>query len=104
MFYTVPVTVAAELPFHTTVSLEDNWSSSRPFRLVLPRAKRDRLTALVASLRVRRRCTTAGCTHEVMPVVLVETETEALLCPVHQLVLLDGSPIQGQPMLATAAW
>jgi hypothetical protein len=39
-----------------------------------------------------------------MPVVLVESEAEAVLCPVHQLVLLDGTPVQGQPMLATAAW
>ena len=98
------MTVAADLHFHTAVSLEDNWSSGRPFRLVLPRAKRDRLTNLVANLGVRKRCTIAGCTYEVMPVVLVETEMEALLCPIHQLVLLDGSPVQGQPMLATAAW
>jgi len=39
-----------------------------------------------------------------MPVVLVDSELEAVLCPVHQLVLLDGSPVEGQPMLATAAW
>ena len=87
-----------------TVSLEDNWSSGPPFRLVLPRAKRDRLTTLVAGLGVRQRCSVAGCRAEGMPVVLVETEAAALLCPVHQLVCLDGSPVTGQPMLATAAW
>jgi hypothetical protein len=39
-----------------------------------------------------------------MPVVLVDSELEALLCPVHLLVLLDGSAVQGEPLLATAAW
>jgi hypothetical protein len=39
-----------------------------------------------------------------MPVLLVEAELEAVLCPVHQLVLLDGSPVEGEPMLATSAW
>jgi hypothetical protein len=39
-----------------------------------------------------------------MPVLLVEAELEAVLCPVHQLVLLDGSAVQGEPMLATAVW
>ena len=86
------------------VSLEDNWSSGPPFRLVLPRDKRDRLTSIVASLRFRRACSVAGCRAEGMPVVLVETELEALLCPVHQLVRLDGSAVEGQPMLATSAW
>ena len=75
-----------------------------PFRLVLPREKRDRLTALVAAQGVRRQCGVAGCCAEGMPVVLVESEAVAVLCPVHQLVCLDGSPVTGQPMLATAAW
>jgi hypothetical protein len=39
-----------------------------------------------------------------MPVLLVDSELEAILCPVHQLVQLDGSPVEGEPMLATAAW
>jgi hypothetical protein len=39
-----------------------------------------------------------------MPVLLVDDEQEAILCPVHQLVLPDGSPVRGEPMLATAAW
>jgi len=100
------VTVAASLPYAAaaSTSLEDNWSSGPPFRLVLPRDKRDRLTSLVANLRVRRRCSVPGCRAEGMPVVLVDSETEAVLCPIHQLVLLDGTPVQGQPMLATAAW
>ena len=99
------MTAAPPLRFpHSTVSLEDNWLSGPPFRLVLPRDKRDRLSALVALLNVRRGCVVAGCRAEGMPVVLVESEAEALLCPIHQLVLLDGSPVAGQPMLATAAW
>ncbi len=85
-------------------SLEDNWSSGPPLRLVLPRLKRDRLTAQVAALRRRRPCSVAGCGVEGLPVLLVEAEVEALLCPVHQLVLLDGSPVEGEPMLATSVW
>ena len=85
-------------------SLEDNWSSSPPFRLVLPRHKRDRLAAHVAALRQRQACSVPGCTAEGLPVVLVEAEQAAVLCPVHQLVLLDGSPVAGEPMLATCAW
>lgn len=84
-------------------SLEDNWSNA-PFRLVLPRHKRDRLAEHAAALRARRRCTVAGCAAEGMPVLLVEAEQEAVLCPVHQLVRLDGSAVEGEPMLATAAW
>jgi hypothetical protein len=74
------------------------------FRLVLPRDKRDRLAERTAALGRHRRCTVADCTFEGMPVVLVDSELEALLCPVHLLVLVDGSPVEGQPMLATAAW
>jgi len=95
---------AASLPLSPAVSLEDNWSSGPPIRLVLPRDKRERVTLLVASLSFRRPCSVAGCRAEGMPVVLVESETVGLLCPVHELVRLDGAPIQGQPMLATAAW
>ena len=86
------------------VSLEDNWSGGPPFRLVLPRDKRDRLAERAAGLSRRRGCAVRGCGIEGMPVLLVEAEVEAVLCPVHQLVLLDGSPVQGQPMLATTAW
>jgi hypothetical protein len=39
-----------------------------------------------------------------MPVLLVDAEQEAIMCPVHQLVLLDGSPVRGEPMLAMAVW
>lgn len=85
-------------------SLEDNWSCSRPFRLVLQEAKRERLTALVAGLHMRRHCVVDGCDRDGMPVVLVEAEVEALLCPIHQLVRLNGEPVEGQPMVATAAW
>ena len=86
------------------VSLEDNWSGVPPFRLVLPRDKRDRLVERTASLRRRRGCSVIGCAAEGMPVLLVDAELEAILCPIHQLVLPDGSPVLGEPMLATAAW
>jgi hypothetical protein len=74
------------------------------FRLVLPRDKRDRLAERAAALSRLRRCGVVDCQAEGMPVLLVDSELEALLCPVHLLVLLDGSPVLGQPMLATAAW
>ena len=86
------------------VSLEDNWSGGPPFRLVLSRDKRDRLAERAVGLTWRRGCAVRGCAAEGMPVLLVDAELEAVLCPVHQLVLLDGSPVHGQPMLATAAW
>ena len=41
---------------------------------------------------------------EGMSVLLVESEEEAILCPRHQLVRLDGQPVSCAPMLATAAW
>ena len=75
-----------------------------PFRLVLPRDKRDRLVGLTAALAQRRVCAVRGCGCECLPVVLVEAEREALLCPRHQLVYLDGTAIQGEPVVATAAW
>lgn len=74
------------------------------FRLVIPRDKRNRLVERTAALAQRRRCSVRGCASDCLPVVLVETEREALLCPVHQLVHLDGTAVAGQPMLATAAW
>ena len=86
------------------LGLEDNWSAPPAFRLVLPRDKRDRLAERAAGLRRRRGCAMRGCAAEGMPVLLVDSELEAVLCPVHELVLLDGSPVPGQPMLATAAW
>jgi hypothetical protein len=85
-------------------SLEDTWSGGPPFRLVLPRDKRDRLAERAAGLTRRRMCSVAGCQAEGLPVLLVDSELEAVLCPIHQLVLLDGSLVEGQPMLATAAW
>jgi hypothetical protein len=86
------------------LALEDNWAAGPPFRLVLPRDKRDRLAACTARLSRRRACTVAGCAAEGLPVLLVEAELEAVLCPLHQLVLLDGTPVEGAPMLATAVW
>jgi hypothetical protein len=73
-------------------------------RLVLPRDKRNRVTERVMALAWRRTCSVAGCVAEGMPVLLVESEVEAMLCPVHELVLLDGAPVTGEPTLATAAW
>ena len=39
-----------------------------------------------------------------MSVLVVESEKEAVLCPSHQLVWPDGTQVEGEPMLATAAW
>jgi hypothetical protein len=85
-------------------SLEDNWTAGPPFRLVLPRDKRDRLAACMAHLSRRQGCPVAGCMAEGLPVLLVEAEQQGVLCPLHQLVLLDGSAVEGEPMLATAVW
>jgi hypothetical protein len=74
------------------------------FRLVLPRNKRDRLARRVESLLPRRGCSAVGCQAQGIPVLLVDSETEAVLCPRHQLLALDGSPVQGEPMLAMAPW
>jgi len=74
------------------------------FRLVLPRDKRDRLARRVGSLQPSRRFSAPGCAAEGLSVVLVDAETEAVLCPFHQLVGLDGQPVQGEPMVATISW
>jgi hypothetical protein len=73
-------------------------------RLVLPLDKRNRVTERVMALAWRRTCSVGGCGAEGMPVLLVEAELEAILCPVHELVLLDGARVTGEPTLATAAW
>ena len=86
------------------MSLEDDWSGGPHSRLVLPRNKRDRLAEQAAQLPWRRTCSVAECGAESMPVVLVDSELEAVLCPVHLLVFLDGAPVDGEPMLATAGW
>ena len=99
LFYIGQVTAPAP-----SLSLEDDYSSNPSFRLVLPRGKRDRLAERTAGLVRRRRCSVPTCHAEGMPVLLVDSELEAVLCPVHQLVQLDGSPVAGEPMLATAAW
>jgi len=99
--------VAPAYASHTAAaacSLEDNWTAGPPFRLVLPRDKRDRLAACAARLARRCVCSVASCGAESLPVLLVEAEVEAVLCPVHQLVRLDGSRVLGEPMLATAVW
>lgn len=72
--------------------------------LVLPRDKRDRLARRVSALRPRRGCAAAGCSAEGLAVLVVDTEAEAVLCPRHQLVGLDGEPVQGEPAVVTAAW
>ena len=83
--------------------MEDHFESP-PFRLVLSRDKRDRLTAHLAALNQWCACGVAGCRAEGLPVVLVEDEQEAVLCPVHQLVLPDGSAVTGEPLLAISPW
>jgi hypothetical protein len=103
MFYNGVVTGVAT-PLRFPLSLEDDWAAGPRFRLVLPRDKRDRLIERAANMTRRRACSVAGCAAESMPVLLIDAEMEAMLCPVHQLVMLDGSPVEGQPMLATAAW
>ena len=74
------------------------------FHLVLPRDKRDRLARRLGDLQPSRACSSPGCAAEGLSVVLVDAETEAVLCPLHQLVGLDGRPVEGQPMLATVSW
>jgi hypothetical protein len=74
------------------------------FRLVLPQNKRDRLRSRIASLVPRRACSAPGCGAPGLAVVLVEPEQEAVLCPRHKLVDLDGTPLAGEPMLAMASW
>ena len=74
------------------------------FHLVLPREKRDRLARRLGALQPSRACSAPGCEAEGLSVVLVDAETEAVLCPFHQLVGLDGRPVEGEPMIATAGW
>jgi hypothetical protein len=73
-------------------------------RLVLPRDKRDRLARRMAEVAPRRRCPVWSCTAQGLVVVLIDSEAEAVLCPRHELVHLDGRHVEGQPMFATAAW
>ena len=61
-------------------------------------------TQELARLAAYRAAVVAGCMAESLPVLLVEAEQEGMLCPRHQLVLLDGSAVEGEPMLATAVW
>jgi len=73
-------------------------------RLVIPRAKRERLAERVAVLAPRRACTIAGCGLAGIAVVILETEMEAVLCSEHELVTVSGQAVPGQPMFVTAAW
>jgi len=73
-------------------------------RLVLPREKRDRLARRMAGVAPRRRCPVWSCVAQGLVVVLIDSEAEAVLCPRHELVYLDGRRVEGQPMFATAAW
>lgn len=87
------------------VRLEEDWAEPPiHFRLVVPRAKRDRLDRRAQALAQHPRCSVAGCTAEGLAVLLIETELEALLCPFHQLVHLDGTPVEGEPLLAVSGW
>jgi hypothetical protein len=87
-----------------TVTLGTNGPGGTAFRLVLPSSKRDRLNELAAAFCEPCSCSVVDCGREGMPVLLVESELEAILCPVHQLVLRDGSPVEGEPVVVTAAW
>src|SRR5262249_40763347 len=87
------------------IRLEEDWAERPPgFPVVLRRDKRDRRARRAQSLAGHRRCSVPHCRAESLPVVLVDSEAEALLCPYHLLVQLDGTPIEGEPMLATASW
>jgi len=87
------------------VRLEEDWAEPPlHFRLVLPRAKRNRLDRRAQALLPRRTCCVAGCGAESLAVLLIESETEALLCPFHELVQLDGAPVRGEPLLAVPSW
>jgi hypothetical protein len=87
------------------VRLEEDWAEPPlHFRLVLPRAKRNRLDRRAQALMPRRPCCVAGCGAESLAVLLIETEAEAVLCPFHELVALDGSAVVGEPLLAVPGW
>ena len=75
-----------------------------PFRLVLARDKRDRLATRINAMVPPCACSARGCDERGIPVLLVESETEAVLCPRHALIGLDGEPVEGEPMLAMPAW
>jgi hypothetical protein len=87
------------------IGLEADYAE-RPsaFRLVLPRAKRERLERQANHLPSQARCPIATCTAESLAVLVIESEEEARLCPYHELVRLDGTPLSGQPLLAVPNW
>ena len=83
------------------VRLEEDWAEQPlRFRLVLPRAKRNRLSRRVEAMAPRRVCCVADCGAESLAVLLVDSEVEALLCPFHELRYPDGTPVAGEPLLA----
>ena len=82
----------------------DGRGDVRGFRLVLPRDKQVRLAQRVSRLAERLGCRVPGCEREGLAVVLVDSETDAVLCPRHELVALDGQRVEGRPMFATATW
>ena len=82
----------------------DERGDVRGFRLVLPRDKQLRLAQRVSRLAERLGCRVPGCAQEGLAVVLVDSEADAVLCPRHELVGLDGQRVEGRPMFATAAW
>jgi hypothetical protein len=96
MFYTGPVA--------GWFGLETLDEVAPMLRLVLPQAKRDRLARRMGAVAPRRRCAVWGCSSQALTAVLLESEVEAVLCPRHGLVYLDGQPVEGQPVFATAAW
>jgi hypothetical protein len=70
----------------------------------LGRDKQARLAAQVGTTPNRLPCPLLGCGATGLAVVVVDTETTAVLCPRHELVSLAGEPIKDQPMFVTAAW
>jgi|SRR3954454_18924637 len=83
------------------VRLEEDWAEQPlRFRLVLPRAKRNRLSRRAEAMAPRRVCAVANCGAESLAVLLIDSEAEALLCPFHQLLYPDGTPVEGEPLLA----
>ncbi|GAC1324154.1 MAG: hypothetical protein NVSMB2_22160 [Chloroflexota bacterium] len=71
---------------------------------MLSRDKRDRLAERAAGLQTFRTCNHGGCHADGLPVLLIDSEQEAVLCPVHQVVLGDGTPVTGEPTLAAPIW
>jgi hypothetical protein len=94
-------------PFHTLTCLQGRAAvpaAGPELRLVLPRAKRQRLAERAGAMPRRVQCFAAGCGRDGLSMLLVDTEEEVTLCAVHHLVGRDGTPVPGQPLCVTAAW